>query len=88
MPAEVLKAMDILSIDKKYLKEAGFVKDQLLSDMRYTGVSLAASDMSSRPGFMGDFRTEFIDCSYKISSDAISTSAVNVSYMQREFSAA
>lgn len=87
MPAEVLKAIDILSIDKKYLKKAGFTTASLLSDMLGDGVTLSASFFSCRSAFNGDFRTEFSDCSYKISSDASSTSVVNMQYMQREYSA-
>lgn len=88
MPAEVLKAMDILSIDKKYLKKAGFVTDLLRRDMELDGVIMSVLSPTSRSFFNGDFRTEFADCSYKLSTDAGSTESVNVSYMQRPYSSA
>lgn len=87
MPAELLKVMDILSIDKKYLKGAGFIRPELAADMAAGGVfSDYATDIAGQGTFQGvDFRQDFTSCTYMLSTDASSCNGVNVSQMQWKY---
>ena len=65
-PVEVLRLVDVLSIDKKYLKEAGFAARGLLADLAASGV------VGRRDGaYRANFRDESTDCSLTLSADEL-----------------
>jgi len=84
MPQEVLKLIDVLSIDKKYLAKAKIIRPELAADMASGGVFV---DYAKSPAGQGpfegiDFRGDFTKCTYTISTDARSAGNCNVSQLQ------
>lgn len=78
MPLEIINLMDVLSINKKYLLNSNYIRQDLIDEFRNVGVAVSSDvDISA---YYSDFRNNF---EIRLSTDLVPTPSVPKDVIQK-----